>query len=79
MATSVRPCLEVLSAQSLLTALGLGSSPGALPLAAATKWVLKDGVGSIATLLAGSIGGQRLTLVHFSAQLQRFLWDRGCI
>ena len=23
--------------------------------------------------------GQGLTLVHFSAQRQRFLWDRGCI
>ena len=22
---------------------------------------------------------QGLTLVHFSAQLQRFLWDQGCI
>ena len=22
--------------------------------------------------------GQGLTLVHFSAQLERFLWDRGC-
>jgi hypothetical protein len=24
-------------------------------------------------------GGQGLTLVHFSAQRKRFLWDRGCI
>jgi len=23
--------------------------------------------------------GQGLTLVHFSAQRKRFLWDRGCI
>jgi len=23
-------------------------------------------------------GGQGLTLVHFSAQLERFVWDRGC-
>jgi len=22
--------------------------------------------------------GQRLTLVHCSAQLERFVWDRGC-
>ena len=22
---------------------------------------------------------QGLTLVHFSAQLKRFLWDRGCL
>jgi hypothetical protein len=37
----------------------MGSTPGALPLAAATKWVLKDGVGSFATLLAGVFGGQK--------------------
>jgi len=24
-------------------------------------------------------GGQGLTLVHFSAQLKRFVWDSGCI
>jgi len=23
--------------------------------------------------------GQGLALVHFSAQLERFLWDRGCV
>ena len=23
--------------------------------------------------------GQWLTLVHFSAQLKRYLWDRGCV
>mmetsp|Transcript_1045 Transcript_1045/g.3345 ORF Transcript_1045/g.3345 Transcript_1045/m.3345 type:complete len:500 (+) Transcript_1045:39-1538(+) len=54
-----RDVLEVLTAQSLLVALGMGSTPGALPLTAAAKWVLKDGVGSIATLLAGSFGGQK--------------------
>ena len=54
-----RNILEVLTAQSLLVALGMGSTPGALPLTAATKWVLKDGVGSLATLFAGSLGGQR--------------------
>jgi hypothetical protein len=37
----------------------MGSTPGALPLAAATKWVLKDGVGSFATLLSGVVGAQR--------------------
>ena len=54
-----RNVLEVLTAQSLLVALGMGSTPGALPLTAATKWVLKDGVGSFATLAAGALGGQR--------------------
>jgi hypothetical protein len=53
-----RNVLEVLTAQSLLTALGMGSAPGALPLTAATKWVLKDGVGSFATLFAGSQAGK---------------------
>ena len=49
----------MLTSQSLLVALGMGSTPGALPLAAATKWVLKDGVGSFATLLSGVVGAQR--------------------
>ena len=38
---------------------GDGVDAGALPLTAAAKWVLKDGVGSVATLLAGSFGGQK--------------------
>jgi len=28
--------------------------------------------------LAATSRGQGLTLVHFSAQLERFVWDRGC-
>jgi hypothetical protein len=27
----------------------------------------------------GGGGGQGLTLLHISAQLKRFLWDRGCM
>jgi hypothetical protein len=54
-----RNVLEVLTAQSLLVALGMGNTPGALPLTAATKWVLKDGLGSLSTLAAGSLGGQK--------------------
>ena len=53
-----RDVIEIMSAQSLLVALGVGSTPGALPLTAAAKWVLKDGVGSFATLLAGAFGGR---------------------
>jgi len=53
-----RDVLEVITAQSLLVALGLGNAPGALPLTAVAKWVAKDGVGSVATLLAGAFGGQ---------------------
>jgi len=48
-----------------------------------------DGVAGTATLCASYLlvataaceaaaAGQGLTLVHFSAQLQRFLWARGC-
>ena len=37
--------------------------PPALPLTAATKWVLKDGIGSLATLAAGSLGGQGATRI----------------
>jgi hypothetical protein len=31
-----------------------------------------------ATALAVAGSRQGLTLVHFSAQLERFVWDRGC-
>ena len=57
----LRDVLEVLSSQSLVLALGLdgAAATGAVPLAAATKWVLKDGVGSLATLAVGTRGGQR--------------------
>ena len=55
----LRDVLEVLSSQSLVLALGLDGATGAVPLAAATKWVLKDGVGSLATLAVGTQGGQR--------------------
>jgi len=32
---------------------------------------------SMSVIMDGSVI-QGLTLVHFSAQLERFLWDRGC-
>ena len=37
---------------------------------------------SAVTAAAASFGrpsNQGVTLVHFSAQLKRFLWDRGCM
>jgi len=38
-----------------------------------------DGGGGGADVDGGSGGnGRGLTLVHFSAQLERFVWDRGC-
>jgi hypothetical protein len=36
-------------------------------------------VGELWTAGPGVGIGQGLTLVHFSAQRKRFLWDRGCI
>ena len=37
--------------------------------------------GIVEHVLQGQAGAARqgLTLVHFSAQRKRFLWDRGCI
>ena len=57
------------------------SSPNGLPSAmtqSPTSSVLLSPVGG-ARGSAWSARGQGLTLVHFSAQLQRFLRDRGCI
>jgi DNA polymerase sigma len=48
----------------------------------ATGLALQDADIDLVVLGAGPTttegGGQGLTLVHFSAQLERFLWDRGC-
>ena len=64
----IRDVLEVLASQSLLLAVTAGGSAAAVVaqmgpntsamMAAATKWVLKDGFGSLATLTVGSRGGQ---------------------
>ena len=42
---------------------------------------LREGDGDVGPGQARRAAGRRqgLTLVHFSAQLKRFLWDRGCI
>ena len=47
-----RDVLEVLSAQSLLVAVGMdvNQANAAAPVAGAAKWVLKDGTGGLATL-----------------------------
>jgi hypothetical protein len=59
---------------------------GVIMAAAADAEVAMDDVADTATE-GGSTGSatavyttaaQGLTLVHFSAQLERFLWDRGC-
>ena len=66
----VRDVLDVVSTQSLLVALGIdvkmaGEAGGdtattALALGAAAKWVLKDGLGSFAVLVAGGALGSRV-------------------
>jgi len=55
------------------------------------EWTLTPGgkyffTRNMASIVAFAVGekyqpgnGQGLTLVHFSAQRQRFVWDRGCI
>eukprot|EP00051_Salpingoeca_urceolata_P013039 m.163046 g.163046 ORF g.163046 m.163046 type:complete len:646 (+) comp17679_c2_seq5:190-2127(+) len=48
---------SVLSTQAMLFALGLGS--GAVPLAAAINWVLKDGLGQFGGMLYAAIVGTR--------------------
>jgi len=42
-----------------------------IPLSARGSWNIVTGSGAAAV--------QGLTLVHFSAQLKRFVWDRGCV
>ena len=50
-------------------------------------WDLAAAAPSLTAVMRGHEGtertvspaGQGLTLVHFSAQRKRFLWDRGCV
>ena len=50
----------VLATSSLLVALGVGSQ--ALPLSAATTWVLKDGLGQLGGMLSAALLGNRFDL-----------------
>ena len=43
-----------------------------------TRWSLRHS-SSTAVPLPASASEQGLTLVHFSAQRKRFMWDRGCM
>jgi hypothetical protein len=47
---------------------------------AVNRWVdvCDDAIGCVARR-GPKPGQQGLTLVHFSAQRERFLWDRGCV
>lgn len=49
----------VLSMQSLLYALGLGSAAGALPLAATLNWILKDGIGQLGGIVFAGLINNR--------------------
>jgi hypothetical protein len=55
---------------------GWGTSGPARPAAASQPLAMLPDAGWCGTGITGA--GQGLTLVHFSAQLERFLWDRGC-
>ena len=56
-----RDVLEVLSAQSLLVAVGMdvNHANAAAPVAGAAKWVLKDGTGGLATLALGALNTKK--------------------
>jgi len=56
-----RDVLEVLSAQSLLVAIGMdvNQANAAAPVAGAAKWVLKDGTGGLATLALGALNTKK--------------------
>jgi len=56
-----RDVLEVLSAQSLLVAVGMdvNQANAAAPVAGAAKWVLKDGTGGLATLALGALNTKK--------------------
>ena len=56
-----RDVLEVLSAQSLLIAVGMdvNQANAAAPVAGAAKWVLKDGTGGLATLALGALNTKK--------------------
>ena len=49
--------IGVLSTQSLLYAMGLGA--GAIPLAAALNWIIKDGIGQIGGIIFASVVNDR--------------------
>ena len=56
-----RDVLEVLSAQSLLVAVGMDVNQAnvAAPVVGAAKWVLKDGTGGLATLALGALNTKK--------------------
>lgn len=49
----------VLSMQTLLYALGLGSVAGSLPIAATLNWILKDGIGQLGGIVFGGLINNR--------------------
>mmetsp|Transcript_13426 Transcript_13426/g.15594 ORF Transcript_13426/g.15594 Transcript_13426/m.15594 type:complete len:541 (-) Transcript_13426:169-1791(-) len=62
----------VLSMQALLFAIGLGA--GAIPMAAAMNWIVKDGLGQFGGMLCASFINQR-----FDAEPRRWRFLAACI
>ena len=50
------------------------SSSASSSLYGSRRWQMRS-----SSKMARSASRQGLTLLHFSTQLKRFLWDRGCI
>jgi len=53
------------------------ASSGRYRPVASTGWMLKEAVAPAVVVMMPAPVEQGLALVHFSAQLERILWDRG--
>ncbi|PWA02804.1 hypothetical protein BB558_001043 [Smittium angustum] len=67
----------VLSMQSMLFAIGLGSS--AVPLSATLSWVIKDGVGQLGGVIYASVLGSRFDKETKSLKLWSSVWLQSAI
>jgi len=65
--------MSTTKAPARLCAISGPLSPGIMPPPPNNAWGVREGARP-----APAPEGQGLTLVHFSAQLERFVWDRGC-
>ena len=68
-----------LSAESLLVPLVMLSGAPRGDTEAAAGFAASAGVAGGGDRVSGDACNQGLTLVHFSAQRKRLLWDRGCV
>jgi hypothetical protein len=69
------PSVALTAAPEKLTAT---LAPEAVPWTNTLIAVAADGSAAVSTHGSTTPGNQGLTLVHFSAQLERFVWDGGC-